>query len=347
MITFRNKTIRLLGLALAFTSLLSCNKEFEDIGTGTTMPPPNQPTIGAQIETDANFSILRAAATKAGMLNLLKQTGGSYTVFAPDNAAFIASGIPAAAIAALPAAQLQAILSYHIIPRGLASGDIPTTFPNIQMPTLLTLSPPFVKMPIFPSKRGNQLFANNIPVTQADLGASNGVIHKVARVVAPPSTLLVQELAKDPDLSFLRAAIARADEGQTGLARFDSLTRLGVANLTIFAPTNQAFRDLLTAMGLPASEATFAALPVQTVRGIVAYHLLTVRAFAVNLPMTTGTIQTALGAAPMPQLTVDRSTAAPRLLGAGNMGQFSNFVSTDLHAVNGVIHKIDRVLLPQ
>ena len=304
------------------------------------------------IETDASFSVLKAAAIKAGVLDLLKTKGASYTVFAPDDAAFALSGINVAVINAMPAADLKSLLSYHVIPQSLPSAQITSSFPNVQMPTLLAIPSPapftaFTKMNVFPSKRGSALFANNIPVKQADVTVGNGVIHKVAAVVAPPTKLIGQITGEDADLSFFRAAVARADSGQVGLNRLDSVMKFGLANVTVFAPSNDAVKKLLVAFGLPPVEAAFDFVPVQTVRGLVAYHMLGSRAFSVNLPATTGTIATLLGASPFPPITVDRSTTLPRLTGAGNGGQFANFLSMDKNAVNGVVHKIDMVLLPQ
>ena len=153
--------------------------------------------------------------------------------------------------------------------------------------------------------------------------------------------------AADADLSFFRAAVARADSGQVGLNRLDSVMKFGLANVTVFAPSNDAVKQLLMYMGLPPTEAAFDYIAVPTVRGLVAYHMLGVRAFSVNLPATTSTIQTLLGASPYPPLTIDRTTALPRLTGPGNGGMYANFLYTDRNAVNGVVHKIDMVLLPQ
>lgn len=335
-----------MGLVIALATMQSCNKEFEDIETPVTN---SSATAGELIETDASFSILKAAAIKAGVLDLLKTKGASYTVFAPDDAAFTLSGLSLAVVNAMPASDLRSLLSYHVIPQALASAQIPTTFPNVQMPTLLALLPtnPFAKMSIFPGKKGSSLFANNIPVKQADVTVGNGVLHKVAAVVAPPTQLVAQITGADADLSFFRAAVARADSGQVGLNRLDSVMKFGLANVTVFAPSNDAVKQLLVALGLPPVEAAFNFVPVQTVRGIVAYHMLGSRAFSVNLPATTSTIPTLLGASPFPPLTVDRSTALPRLTGAGNGGRFANFLFTDKNAVNGVVYKIDMVLMPQ
>src|SRR5580692_5082 len=182
------------------------------------------------------------------MDSILNTNGTSLTLFAPDDNAFALSGISSATIAALPAAEIQQILSYHIIPNALPSTSIPGTFPNTEMPTLLPLDPsnPLVRMNIFPWKApGGNLYANNIPVTAADQAASNGVIHTVAAVVMPPSTLLAQTIYGDSNLTYLTAAIARADSGQVGINRIDSLLKYPFVNMTVLAPNNTAFQTIL------------------------------------------------------------------------------------------------------
>jgi hypothetical protein len=87
-------------------------------------------------------------------------------------------------------------------------------------------------------------------------------------------------------------------------------------------------------------------LPQTTVRGIVAYHLLLGRAFAANLPTTPTPVPSLLSAslgAGAPTLTFD---ATQGVKGAKNP-IYSKITSIDRHAINGVYHKIDQVLLPQ
>ena len=72
------------------------------------------------------------------------------------------------------------------------------------------------------------------------------MLHKVARVVAPPSTFLWDKIDKDPDLTILRAAILRADTDPAapGVLK-GALLNIG-ANFTLFAPTNQAMRNFIS-----------------------------------------------------------------------------------------------------
>ena len=205
-----NITKLLKGLALlltAFSLLTACNKEMLDATPVTPPAPPAQQTI-AELLNAANFSLLKEAATRAGLLEALGNRDALYTVFAPDNDAFQRSGIGSAQIQGLPIETLRAILRYHIVPgQRITSAMIPTTFPNMQLPTLIELVPPGpiptgLRMSIFPSKRGNNAWVNNIPLVAVDVLAANGVIHRVAGIVAPAAPqMLWNRIDTDPNLT--------------------------------------------------------------------------------------------------------------------------------------------------
>jgi uncharacterized surface protein with fasciclin (FAS1) repeats len=340
--------------------LSSCNKGFENV-PATTVASTDL-TLGEKINTDPNYSILRTALTRTGMINVISTKGGNYTVFAPDNNAFIASGLPDAVVQVVPITTLTPLIQYHIMTTKVTSAGIPATFPNLQMPTILQLpgGNPLVRMNVFPGKNGPAFYVNNLPIVQPDaITGSNGVMHRIPFILQPPAQVVKSVIAADANLTLFAALVLRGDVGQpAGLTRLDSVMNFGIANVTVFAPNNNSIKGLINvlsggAVPLAAPDATFLAfinanIPVATARGVVAYHMLGSRAYSVNLPLTTSTITTLVGAPPFPQLTVDRTTATPRLLGAANgAGNFSNFTATDRNAVNGVIHVIDRVLLPQ
>jgi uncharacterized surface protein with fasciclin (FAS1) repeats len=336
--------------------LAACNK---DLPKPEPIPLPDTAgqSIGELVSTDTNYSFFKAALTKAGMINSLSDKTAVYTVFAPNNNAFrgllTALGLPPfeATIDALPAATVAGIVSYHVIGgQQLTSAVIPTTFPNVQEPTSLVLQAPFFRMSVFPSKRSTQLFANFIPVTAPDIAVANGVMHGLPGVLVPPDKVIAQIAAADTSLSFFLTAVARADSGQTAdLSKFSYLLAYPPTNFTVFAPTNNAFRALLAAYGLPPISAAINFLPVQTVRGIVAYHLLGVRAFSVNMPPTETPVPTLLKIDPLPAFTVavQNTGTGVTVLGNGNGGFPANVEAANIHAINGVIHKIDMVLLPQ
>jgi len=248
-------------------------------------------TIGDIINTDPNYSILKAAVTKAGLLADLSDRNKVFTVFAPNDAAFNISGIPAAAINVLPATTIASILQYHIIPgKKLVAAEIPTSFPNTQFVTSFIIpapnTNPLVRFSTFVARGASGAFVNNIPITATDIDAANGVMHRIFAVTAPPTRVLLDTIARDADLQYLVAAVLAADAGVPSGQRFQDYLVNPLANFTVMAPTNQAFNNLFAVLGLPQSPASFALLPATTVRGILAYHVLLARACSPKLPAT-------------------------------------------------------------
>lgn len=418
------------GLYLAMlctgaVALTACNKELPDPEPIIT-PPPSGVSIMETLNTDPNLSFLKAAVTRASTVNsatgkltdLLADKNAVYTFFAPDDDAFRASltvlGLPAdiASINFIPAGQLDTILKYHLIGgQEFTAARVTPVAPNLNlylqssfvlMPPSPAL-PPGYRMPVFMGKQGNVLFSNNVPVIQPDINVANGVIHKVGFVLLPPGQVLWQRIAADPDLTYLLAAIQRADEGDPAKS-LESALKNAAANLTVFAPDNTAFQQLLTgqitmaliplitqeligggmdpadaaaaAPGLAQAQATALAstpavftnpalasvLTPTNVKGIVVYHLLGNRAFSVNLPVTPANVPTLLngGIAAHPGITLQATltpagVAAATVKGLGNATAANVAINptpapggtSDQNYVNGVLHKIDQVLLPQ
>jgi len=304
----RNYFRLLLSVACFSLLITSCNKQLSE-ATPIEYPPVNNSTvtIADQINTDTAYSFFAAAATKTGQLAQLGADSTEFTVFLPTNNAFRASGIPSIDVLnTLPVQTLGGIVGYAIIPgRQFLSIDISTSFPNEQLPTSITIGQlPGVPLPLklttFPSVSNGAFYDNTIPVTKADIKLKNGVIHEVGAIVAPPSQTLKDMIDNNPDLTYFKAAIQRADSGQVGLNRFDSLLAYPVTNMTVLAPNNEAFQTMLFGFiysymlqqGYDAANATllantlvsgpivfnnpvlYSALPASTVRGILAYHFL-------------------------------------------------------------------------
>ena len=110
---------------------------------------------------------------------------------------------------------------------------------------MLPGTPIALNMSTFPSRRPNGFWDNNIPVVDPDMKFSNGVVHLVAALVAPPSQVLKDAMYSNPNLTYFKAAIARADSGQTGLNKLDSLLGYAVTNMTVLAPSDAAFQTLI------------------------------------------------------------------------------------------------------
>jgi uncharacterized surface protein with fasciclin (FAS1) repeats len=222
---------------------------------------------------------------------------------------------------------------------------------------------------------------------QVNVTASNGIVHVVNRVIMPPDSTIVAIVANDPSYSYLLAAINRADSGVTAPNRLVDALGNPLANFTVMAPTNLAFQQTLTfvitqaliAQGVPpdialaqaqalastpavfSNPALFGALTATTVRGIVAYHVigrvsanpansaLVGRAFSMNFPSAASNVNTlvvpAPNVGPLP-VSVQRSNGVVTVKGLGNPAPAA-VTMPDKNAVNGVIHRINGVLLPQ
>ncbi len=127
-----------------------------------------------------SFNTLVAAVQAGGLVETLKGDG-PFTVFAPTDEAF--SKLPAGTVEALLLPenkdQLVSILTYHVIPGKVLSGDIAgrsMDVASVQGASLAVNATDGVKI-------------NNANVVQADVMASNGVIHVVDTVLLPPKQM--------------------------------------------------------------------------------------------------------------------------------------------------------------
>jgi uncharacterized surface protein with fasciclin (FAS1) repeats len=122
------------------------------------------------------FNTLVAAVKAAGLVETLKGKG-PFTVFAPTDAAF--AKLPAGTLDSLLKPenkdQLVSILTYHVVPGKVMSGDIAgkkTEAKTVQGSMLMV-------------DATEGVMVDNAKVTKADVMASNGVIHVIDTVVLP------------------------------------------------------------------------------------------------------------------------------------------------------------------
>jgi len=135
------------------------------------------PTPTSVAETAANtpqLSTLNKLIADAGLQDTLR-TGGPYTVFAPSDEAFKA--VPAKTMAELSAdkALLRSVLTYHVLPAKVASADVKNGNAKTVQGANLALG-----------KSGTYVTVEDAMVVQADVPATNGVVHIIDRVLIPP-----------------------------------------------------------------------------------------------------------------------------------------------------------------
>lgn len=136
-------------------------------------------TIVDVAAANGSFKTLTAAIEAAGLTETLSGEG-PFTVFAPTDAAFAA--LPPGTVENLlkpeNKEQLVQLLTYHVVPQslpasGLQSGEV-TTVAGAPLNVSVDAAAQTVKV-------------NEASVTQADVQASNGVIHVVDQVLMPPT----------------------------------------------------------------------------------------------------------------------------------------------------------------
>ncbi len=312
---FRKSAVAIaLGLPVFLTS---CDKDEDPVSN----------TITDVVVNNASFSTLEAAVLKANLQTTLSGTG-PFTVFAPNDAAFTASGITSATLNTLTPAQVSNILLYHTIPARILAADVPAG-PNAKVVTASGDS-------VFVTKNASGVFINGIQVSSADVAADNGVIHVIGRVLNPPAGNIV-ETAVASGLDSLVKAVTRATTAPGGDPTLAGT--LGSAKLTVFAPTNAAFTQLLGALSLT----DINQIPIGTLLAVLRYHVVGTRAFSSDL--ANGNLAMLAGGNTTINLT-NGTGGGPSIQGNGNGGNRSNITATNIVCRNGVVHLIDRVLLP-
>ena len=290
----------------------------------TPAPSPSTPNIVQVAQSVPDFSILVEAVVVAGLADTLSGTG-PFTVFAPTNAAFAALlgelGVSKAALLANKPL-LTAVLTYHVLAGKVLAADIKE---GAQAGT--------VQGQVFTlGLRGGASITDaqgrKANIVATDVAASNGVIHVIDKVILPQTKNIVEIAAGIPDFSILVEAVVAANLQAT----------LGSAGpFTVFAPTNAAFAALLHELNL--SKAQLLA-DKALLTNVLTYHVLAAKVLASGV--TDGLKATTVQGE---QFTLNKSGNTLHILDARHRG--ANVVATDVQAVNGVIHVIDRVLLPK
>jgi uncharacterized surface protein with fasciclin (FAS1) repeats len=137
-----------------------------------TTPAPT--TIADTIARDPELTTLSKLLIDSGLADTLRGAG-PYTVFAPTNDAFKA--VPAKTLADLATNKemLRSVLSYHVLPGNVKSTDV-------KVGSLKSVQGANVSV----ANAGSTLTVEDAVVTQADLPATNGLIHVIDRVLMPP-----------------------------------------------------------------------------------------------------------------------------------------------------------------
>jgi transforming growth factor-beta-induced protein len=144
-----------------------------------------------------------------------------------------------------------------------------------------------------------------------------------------PTQTIVEIAQGNSDFSILVQALTRSD-----LSTNYATVLSGDGPFTVFAPTNAAFQALLTELGA----GSLADIPAETLEEVLKYHVVSGKVLAGSL--TEGQVVTTLQGG---TFTIGLSGGAKITDGQSRV---SNITATDIEGTNGVIHVIDKVILP-
>lgn len=328
-----NKISKALAVVTVALLSFSCESDSENV-------VEKYPTIVEVLDADAaNFSILKAALVKTGLLNTFRNPG-SYTILAPKNSAFIAAGITEASIAATTTtaniAALSRILRYHVLTVGTLAADLPSngyvnTFSPFGTSTSTSISLYTNKTNGVVINGGNT--NGGATVLQADINASNGVIHVISHVLSVPKVHNL--IIANPDLSSLVGVLTSAP--QTAVLTDITTTATGATTAlsrTVFAPTNAAFGSAAFLTGQSDANIT----------KVLRYHLVNNNLRASSSTSFASTAQTINTQLTGPQQTI--SIAAGTVKIADITAANATIRTINIQGSNGVAHIIDKVLQP-
>ncbi len=160
----KSSFLRLGASALLATTLLGC----------ASSPMQSPTTIADTAARTPQLSTLNRLIGQAGLADTLRGAG-PYTVFAPSDEAFKA--VPAKTLSELAADKelLKSVLTYHVLPGKVPAADVKNG--NAKTVNGATLAV---------AKAGTTVTVEDAVVVQADVNATNGVVHVIDRVLMPP-----------------------------------------------------------------------------------------------------------------------------------------------------------------
>jgi uncharacterized surface protein with fasciclin (FAS1) repeats len=292
------------------------------------------------IMNPAAFSSLVAALGAAdGDLVSVLQGPGPFTVLAPDNDAF-ATFLDGAPLGGVDTAVLSQILLNHVIIGSSITSDVLVDAGAGYTNTGATGAGGNAMSLYFNTTDGVR-FNDVSSVFQADVVATNGVIHAVDAVIDIPT--VVTFAAADPNFETLVLALTDLTPA-TDFASILSRTEVGSPadginpDFTVFAPTNDAFDALIADLGGVPDEVTLTNVLLYHVvqEANVTSSMLNNPGDTVVTPIANGTFTITLPG------TSDNIADITDGSGATDIG----IIAVDVQAGNGVIHVLNKVMLP-
>lgn len=358
------RLFKLLALLAAFSLVVAACGDDDDAGDEET------PATVLDLAVEAGqFSTLAAAIDAAGLTETLEGEG-PFTVLAPTDAAFEAAfaalGITAEEL--LASELLSDILLYHVLPIE-ADSQLVATLDGQSVETALAGETVDVTVD------GGTIMVDKAEVVSPDLQAENGIVHVINGVLLPDEAAAALGVAMDDEMAEDATTTTAPAESTTTTAApaestttteavegpgtivdvaiengFDTLVAAvqaaGLvdllsdpdAELTVFAPTNEAFDAALTELGVTAEELL---ADTELLTAILTYHVLEGIVDSSAAIAADGTdVATLQGA------TIGVSVVDGGVVLTDQVDRTANVTTADVAASNGIVHVIDNVILP-
>lgn len=177
-ITIDENVVFVNNAAIVVSDIMAANGVVHVIDAVLLLEIPEPVTVWDIIQDSPDHTVLETAIGIAGLDNTLSNVNGTFTVFAPTDAAFAA--LPAGTIEALvgdPTGLLTQVLTYHLVGSAVFSTDL------ADGQTITTVQGESVTVTI----NGEGIFINDAEITVADIETDNGVVHVIDAVLLPAS----------------------------------------------------------------------------------------------------------------------------------------------------------------
>lgn len=323
---FLNPTkLLILAVAIVFSA---CS---DDDDNTTPTPDPLNIVETAQATEDLSSLVAALQAADGDLVNVL--SGGEFTVLAPTNAAFdsFLADNGFANLSEVPTDVLANILLNHVISGTVLSTTL--TDAGAGYTTTNATNEDGDNLSLYFNTTTGVTFNGTSSVAQADVEATNGVVHIVDQVIGLPT--IATFATADPTFETLVAALTRPDLEVPFVTILSTTDPTYGIPLTTFAPTNEAFGDLLVEIGADdLSQIDVNLLTAVLLTHVVAQANVRAEDLAQDLPVVTLSEET---------LTVDLTNGAQLV---DPNGRVANIIANNVQAINGVVHVIDKVVLP-
>ncbi|MGB1136682.1 MAG: fasciclin domain-containing protein [Flavobacteriaceae bacterium] len=303
----------------------------DDDDNTTPTPDPLNIVETAQATEDLSSLVAALQAADGDLVNVL--SGGEFTVLAPTNAAFdnFLADNGFANLSEVPTDVLANILLNHVISGTVLSTTL--TDAGAGYTTTNATNEDGDNLSLYFNTTTGVTFNGTSSVAQADVEATNGVVHIVDQVIGLPT--IATFATADPTFETLVAALTRPDLEVPFVTILSTTDPTYGIPLTTFAPTNEAFGDLLVEIGADdLSQIDVNLLTAVLLTHVVAQANVRAEDLAQDLPVVTLSEET---------LTVDLTNGAQLV---DPNGRVANIIANNVQAINGVVHVIDKVVLP-